>query len=166
VSTPLESLRQHLEFNVEFRQLSKPADWPYPFLCIEDLLLRCGSVFERSTVRPPVEPIPRACFYQCYRLTQRKSRWIYCEGYGHSAHGFPAHHAWVVRDDAPTLAVDLAWADGTPDDTAYIGIPFQRGFVREMHVASKRKQYSVLDTPWARYPLLTGKIQLEDVMWP
>jgi hypothetical protein len=134
---------------------------------MDDLVLRCGSVFRRALLPPPVAPVSRMCFQQCYRLTQRRKHWTYCEGFALSqrAVGLACHHAWVVYDNAPTTAVDLAWAEGTPDDTAYLGIPFQRDFVRQMHLASKRKYFSVLDTPWAHYPLLTGEIQLEDVMW-
>jgi hypothetical protein len=164
----LESLRGQLEFFVSFQRKSKPLDWPYPFVSIEDFVLRHGIVFERSREQPPIPPIPKACFYQSYVLSQRIRRWIYCEGYALTSHslGIAVHHAWVVRDDDPTQAVDLAWEDGTRDDTTYLGIPFRPDFVRSTYKASgRRRLYNVLDTPWVNYPLLTGETRIEDVIW-
>jgi hypothetical protein len=166
--TPLESLRSQLQFFADFRHKTKPADWPYRFASMEDLVLRHGIVFERSLEGPPIPPIPKACFYQSYTLSQRISRWIYCEGYALTSHslGIAVHHAWVVHGDAPTQAVDLAWQEGTRDDTAYLGIPFRPDFVRSMYKASGRKRlYNVLDASWADYPLLTGATRVEDVIW-
>jgi hypothetical protein len=46
-----------------------------------------------------------------------------------------------------------------------MGIPFHAEFVRKTHLASKREFYSVLDTWWQDYPLITGATRIEDVVW-
>jgi len=166
--TPLEALREQMQWNIDFRRRSAPpAD--LRFLCIEDLVLQHGTVFQRAVKRPPVQPIPRSCFAQSYRLATRKgSKWVYCEGYAvcPNSFGIAINHAWVMNPADPGEAHDLAWPlDQTRDITAYIGIPFRPEFVRETHKASGRRDYSVLDTWWQHYPLITGETRIEDVTW-
>lgn len=171
--TALESLHGQMAIAVDFRRSyiareDNAIARRMRFLCMEDAVAQCGRTFVRSTAPPPVHPIPRSCFDQAYRLATRTgSRWIYCEGYAlqPKSLGMTVHHAWVCRADAPEEAHDLAWADGTPEDTAYFGIPFQASFVREVFRAGKRRYHSVLDTWWMNYPLLTGERRIEDVMW-
>lgn len=137
----------------------------YKFICFEEFILKHGQLFPRAAAPPPVRPMPRECFHQSYRLTTRKnSRWIYCEGFGLGSFGMPVHHAWVTKRDAPGEAFDLAWG---PDHTgaAYVGIMFKPEFVRETRAASKDGEFSVLDAWWQRYPLMTGKVKIEDVRW-
>jgi hypothetical protein len=166
IITPLESLREQLCAFRAARRVYRSEDRLHPYACNEDLILRRGRVFEPSGDRPPITPIPRACFDQSYRLTQRRnSPWIYCEGFAINRTGLAVNHAWVIHPDAPNQAVELAWGDELARDCAYLGLPFQRKFVREMHLKSKRQYYSVLDAWWGRYPLLTGEIKLDDVIW-
>lgn len=164
--TPVDNLCAQLEAYRRLGQMAEQANgWKYPFLNMQDLLLKHGRLF-RLSPRRPVKPRPRECFYRAYRLTQRRdSRWVYCEGYGVNGAGLAVHHAWAIRPDQPALAVELAWADATPDETAYIGIPFRREFVRETFHAGKRREYGVLDAWWMSHPILTGAIRLEDVAW-
>jgi hypothetical protein len=161
---PLKSLRLQME---TFTRLYRMQPSERRFLCIEDLVLQHGTVFRRAVLPPPVEPLHQACFQQSYRLATRKgARWVYCEGYALSkAVGLGVLHAWVTRADKPGDAYDLAWDYGTRKDTAYLGIPFRPEYVREVHHASKREMFSVLDAWWMHYPLITGETRVEDVMW-
>jgi hypothetical protein len=61
--------------------------------------------------------------------------------------------------------VDLAWAYGTDQDTAYIGIRFKSQFVRAAHLETNRQLYSVLAGSLQGYRLLTGQTPVEDVIW-
>jgi hypothetical protein len=162
--TPLESLRGQLDLFVTWRRSALGVEQSYPYACAEDLIRQRGVAFERSLDEPPYPVYPRACFDQSYRLTQRRRKWIYCEGFALSPHGIFVHHAWAVHRERPREAVELAWHEGTPDDTAYLGIPFRREFVRDTHIASRRKMYSVLYAYWLDFPLLKGSIEIDDVM--
>lgn len=134
------------------------------FACSEDLVLKRGIVYSPSQKKPPVERLPKACFQQSYRLSQRRnSRWVYVEGFAlMPAIGIATSHAWVADADGPRVAHDLAW---DACDAVYIGIPFERDFVRQMHIASGRKWFSVLDAWWINHPLLTGATRIDDVIW-
>lgn len=163
--TPLENLRAQLEQYQRLGRMAEQANgWAFPFLNMQDLLLKHGRLFRLSERR--MKTVPRACFYQTYRLTQRRdSRWVYCEGYAVNNNGLAVHHAWAIHPAAPADAVELAWDDAAPDDTAYIGLPFRCEFVRQTFHAGKRQYYSVLDAWWMSHPILTGAIRLEDVTW-
>jgi hypothetical protein len=166
--TPLEALHQQMAAHIEFRRLCGTNEG-LRFLCIEDLVKQHGTVFHRSRKRGPTPPVPRLCFAQSYRMATRKgSKWIYCEGYAVCANsiGLAVNHAWVMDPREPGEAYDLAWPrDQTREESAYIGIPFRPEFVRDTHLASGRDMFSVLDTWWLHYPLLTGKVAIEDVIW-
>jgi hypothetical protein len=162
--TPLEALRGQLDMFTHFRRITLDGPQTYPYLCAEDLIQQRGVVFERSLEEPPIHAWPRACFQRSYQLAQRRRKWIYCEGFALSPHGLCVHHAWAIHRDRPRKAVELAWNEGTPDDTAYLGIPFRREFVRDTYAASKRKLYCVLYAYWLDFPLLTGRVKLDDVM--
>lgn len=166
---PMLSLLASLELSVKARRHFHP-DLTTPYACAEDLILRHGRPFNRTEKKPPVEPIPRACFHQAYRLSvaKKNSRWIYCEGYALNNIGLVAHHAWVTPRDCPGDAFDLAWAEERHNDAVYFGCMFKPEFVRETHQSSGKlplKMYSVLDTWWIDYPLLTGEVKVEDVLW-
>jgi hypothetical protein len=164
-TAPLESLRDQLRMYADFRRQGRD-HVRVKYFGIEDLVLQKGIVDPRSMQPPPVRPIPRACFDQSYRLaTRTRAKWVYVEGYALSPDslGLAVHHAWVTPADNPTVAVDLAWDN---PDAVYLGIPFRADFVKRTHQASGSKEYSVLDTWWQHYPLLTGAAAIEDVMWP
>src|SRR4029077_4353599 len=133
------------------------------YWCIEDLILQHGAVFEWRSTR---NPIPRACFQQAYRLAARSgSQWIYVEGFAlHPVVGFAAHHAWVARRDDPRGAVEVAWEDADAN-TAYLGVAFRAAYVREAFRLSGRASFSVLDTPWMGFPVLSGATPIEAVAW-
>lgn len=161
------NLRSQLEMHVNFRRTMVDGDWPHPYLCNEDLVLRQGRAFVRAP-KPPVQVIPKACFALAYRLaTKRDSKWIYCEGYAVNPRfcGMAVNHAWVTRADDPGLAYELAWPFGSAEDTAYYGMALDAAFVKRTHLSSKRQYFSVLDDWWENYPLLTGEVKIEDVMW-
>lgn len=144
----------------------KYGDPSLKYICFEDLIVQHGQFFPRAAAPPPVRPVPRECFSQSYRLTMRKgARWIYCEGFALNEIGMPIHHAWVTKRDAPGEAFDLAWGDERHAEAVYRGIMFKPEFVRETHLASKEGMYSVLDAYWLRYPLMTGKVKIEEVRW-
>lgn len=167
--TALESLLDQMK---KFRELQRVCMGmngikDFRFDGIEDLVLHHGYVFERASRKPPKTPIAKACFQQSYRLAMRSRKWIYCEGVALTSHGLglAVNHAWVCRRDAPTIAHDLAWAEGDRSNTAYMGIPFTREFIREVHLASGRECFGVLDAFWMRHPLITGAIAIENVIW-
>jgi hypothetical protein len=124
------------------------------------LLLQHGRVFEQPT-HGRFTPRPRQCFQRAYEVSQRVgSPYVYCEGYAlHRQTGIPVHHGWVVRRDARSRVIELAWDD--PGGSLYRGICFQRDFVRKTFHAAGRRSYSVLDF-WS--PLLRGDVQLADVI--
>lgn len=158
-----------LELTVKARRHFHP-DLTTPYACAEDLILRHGRTFHRYDGPPPVTPIPRACFQMAYQLccARKKSPWVYCEGFALNNIGLVAHHAWVTPRDHPGDAYDLAWAEERHQDAAYFGCMFKPEFVRETHKSSGRlpvKMFSVLDTWWIDYPLLTGEVKVEDVLW-
>ena len=85
--TAIDDLRKALNLMVRLRQQTAPTDWQRKLMykCNEDLILQHGTVYHRAKRKPPVCPIPKACFQQSYRLATRKgSKWIYVEGFATS----------------------------------------------------------------------------------
>lgn len=156
----LENFQEQMDFFIRARG-ERPAQLIYK--CNEDLVRSHGQFYEPAGTQP-FQPIARACFGQSYRIATRKnSHWTYVEGYAsHPRTGLVVAHAWITRPDAPGQAFDLAW-DGDLSDAIYLGIPFRAGYVRKVHLASKRQYYGVLDAWWMDYPLLTGKTALAEV---
>ena len=157
-----ESLLAYLHQSVAWRKQYGDTSHGWPYICIEDLLLQRGRWYTHQAA--PYQPFPRACYDRAYdHATRRRSRWIYCEGYGLNPRvPLPTAHAWITRADAPGRAFELAWEDAA--GAAYIGIPFRADYVRKVHRASKYKSYSVLDAWWLHYPLLSGETPLESVV--
>ena len=154
------------------RQLVSVRDgvtWPgklegWRFSCNEDLLLKFGSEYRYGENLG--YPIPKACYHQAYSRSVRKnSPWIYVEGMAwRPGVIMPVNHAWVTRADTPGVAYELAW-NGDNAGAVYIGIQFSREYMRKCHLASKASRlYSVLDTWWMDYPLLSGVDKIEEVM--
>jgi len=162
----MEHLRSQLEMWRKCRAANdddRPSGWAFGGL--EDLLLKRGHTFTRATGRPPIEPLPRACFGMSYHVAnRRKTPWLYCEGYAiPRSTGLAMHHGWVVHRDRPTLAHDLAWE---PGEAVYLGFIFDMNYVREVYRASGRRQYSVLTAYWIDCPLITGATALDSVTIP
>lgn len=161
----MAALRKYLRTVAEFKSATMAPPRPYKYKSLEHFLLTEGQEFTPATTAPPVVRIPRLCFHQSYRLASRRnSRWIYCEGYAiNRATGIPLQHAWVVHRDIPNVAHDLAWDVCGRGDVAYLGIAFDTAYVRKVHIASKRKEWSVICAWWMDFPLLTGETDLADV---
>jgi len=159
----IDQLRTYLEQFVALHHSIEP-DRKMRFACIEDLILQHGSEYILSHVKHPAQP--SGCFARAYRLATRyPHRWIYVEGYA-LAPGvpIPLQHAWVSPVDSPGTAVELAW--GKPNQApAYLGVPFKPSYIKSVFIASKRQWLSALDTFWLRYPLITGKVRIEDVIY-
>lgn len=79
--------------------------------------------------------------------------------------GLAMEHAWLTQVDTPGCAYDPTWPDAVIAEAAYIGIAFRSEYVREMHLRSRKQQFSVLITPWAGWPLLTGQDKIKKVMY-
>ena len=131
----------------------------------EELILRHGRVFPRAKTAPALR-IPKACFQLSYRMaTKLRSQWVYCEGFAISRRlGLAIHHAWATPADGSGEAFDSAWDDGL-GDSCYLGIPFTVDFIKITRKQSKWQYYSVLDSFWNDFPLLTGAVKIENVIW-
>jgi hypothetical protein len=160
-------LLAQLEFSVKAAEYFYPRRKSAPYWCAEDFILKHGQTFRRAAMPPPVLPIPRACFQQSYELcTKKRSRWIYCEGFALSELGLVVHHAWVTPRERPGEAYDLAWSEERHRNPAYMGCAFRPEFVRDTYKSSgKLNELSVLYAWWAGFPLLTGAVEIEDVIW-
>jgi hypothetical protein len=125
----------------------------------QDLIVREGIGF--TPHRTVAHPEPRACFHSSYAAATRAgSPYLYCEGYAFNQDlPLTIHHAWLVRKDDPLRAIETAWKQ---PGRAYLGLAFQARFVRLMR--KRTRQYSVLEAWMIRYPLLYGKIPLEDAI--
>ncbi len=180
-----ESIREFLRTEVESRRrfalLGTTTDGPErnpkrikppAYYGMADLIVQHGQPFQPK-------PLPRGhklntfakqCFFNCYRAIARKTTpWVYVEGYAVTDKLFmPVHHAWLTRKDDMSVAYDPTWQINlsdtwTPENSLYLGIPIRREYVIEMHRLSRRQWFSVFDTWWADYPLLTGKVKLEAI---
>jgi hypothetical protein len=137
------------------------------FLCVEDLVLQYGAVYTPSQL-PHDHGLPRypkACFQNARTAAVciRKS-WVYVEGYAVSG-GSSIHHAWLTRTDAPGCAFDPTWNHDFDPERVYLGIPVRREYVVEIYKLSKQQYCGVFDAWWAKWPILTGKVAIEDVRW-
>lgn len=176
-SEKLEAVQAALRQQMEMFVLARRTVWAegladvdkLRYVCNEDLVLKHGRTFTRA--HSPFVPMPKACFSRSYDIATRKANpkgWIYCEGYAIAPKcPMAVNHAWLTRADTPDLAYEVAWDWGGAEDTVYFGMAFEADYVRKVHYASKRQFYSVLDHWWGAnsYPLLTGEVKIEDVMW-
>jgi hypothetical protein len=137
----------------------RPAGFLYS--SIEDFVLKHGTMYTKAQSSRFI-PRPKECFGRAYTVATRKgSPWIYVEGYAVNSNvGLPVPHAWVTQADTPGEAFELAWDDA---DSVYLGIAFRPEYVRQVHIASKRKNYSVLDAWWIDFPLISGVQDLAEV---
>jgi len=161
----LQSLKEQLGHMVTLRK-GMGAD--YRFCGNEDLVLQVGTVYSYAPIPKGIE-LPnyvRACFYNAYKAVSRRQKgWIYVEGFALNTIGMAIHHAWLTHEDFPGKAFDPTWSEHDLESNAvYMGIPFRREYVVEMHKRSKRQYFSVLDCHWAGWPLLTGTERVEDVI--
>jgi hypothetical protein len=142
----IEELRCFLRAQTE---IAKMGDLPllHGYRGLADFVEQNGQAFEWGPLPPFVERgIIKQCFLNCMQLAQRKSRFIYCEGYACSL--IPVHHAWCY-DLETGLIVDPTWPE---PGSAYFGIPFDTLFAASM--TARRGSYGILDYYEARWPLL------------
>lgn len=162
--TPMECLRTQLQQAVNLRLSGvwpkPPKDWR--FRCMEDLVLQHGREYKPAPITWATTP--RMCFHNSYnRATRRNSRWMYVEGYAlRPPLQMAIHHCWLTQADAPESAFDQAW--GYDPTATYLGVPVAAPYVSSCHKLSGGKQYSVFDTYWMDFALLSGKHRIEDVM--
>ena len=144
---------------------------PPVYYGMADLILQHGQIFTAQKLPPKnrLSSFAKQCFYNCNRAIARKTTpWIYVEGYAWmDGIIMPVHHAWLTHKSYPGIAFDPTWEgnfdDYDPAKTAYLGIAIRREYVIEMFRLSRRQWFSVFDTWWAQYPLLTGKVKIEAV---
>jgi hypothetical protein len=163
----LDGLRSYMRAVVSMHRENQfgLATYGYRYCCMEELLLEHGRVYEYR--RAPWTPFPRQCYQSSYqRTTRRGSPWIYVEGVAiNPVVPLPVEHAWISRESDPAGAFELAWDyDLQPHEGHYVGVPFKSEYVREVFRAGKRQNYGVLNCWWIHFPLLSGKVSIEDVL--
>jgi hypothetical protein len=165
---PTDCFLAHLKASVHLRREmagNRTGEMPpVRFYGAEDLVLQHGQNFVPAR-RSPLVVEPRECFRRSYfAATRRGSRWIYTEGFGYRPNfGLAIHHAWLTRADTPGVAYDVAWEE--TGDVLYLGVPLRADYVRQVFESSGKQQFGVLMAHWLKYPLLTGKLDIESVIW-
>lgn len=157
----ITSIQQYLKWRddaqksfIEAGHINMPPDFKYA--TIEGLVLAHGRPFEYA-------PKPRKyrkgkikeCFSNAFNLANNyPDELTYVEGF---ACGIIAvNHAWCV--DKNLRVVDNTWK---PDQSKeYFGIPFEIEFVCETIL--RKKTYGVLEDWESDFPLLRGKIDIND----
>lgn len=94
----------------------------------------------------------KQCFANATELMLlNNNRFIYTEGYAirRNLGIVVGEHAWVLDKDNNYSVVDNTWEN--PEDSIYLGIPFQEQFVIE--AAVKRGYYGLLDDWQNQWPL-------------
>lgn len=166
----IENLKDQLEVVVGMRKQMRSIPPGTRFWGNEDLVLQWGTAFTKSPEEPPGKRIPKTCYDSSYKAANRRGgKWVYCEGFGiQRGLSLAMPHAWVARPgdltDVLPGAHDLAWED----DAVYLGIPFRQEYVRKVRLAPmsrKLNNFAVLDCWWLQWPLLTGEVKVEDVIW-
>jgi hypothetical protein len=127
----------------------------------EELLLKHGIDFAPPTGLPKgLKYGPwRECFSNAAKLVlDNPTEYAYVEGFAYRI-VMPMVHAWVI--DRAGNAIDLTWREPAGDE--YLGIPFKTSFLFKTMAATG--VYGTLLENWAEnFPLLTGKIPLEDAV--
>jgi hypothetical protein len=100
----------------------------------------------------------KQCFYNAYNAMLDHDGLIYCEGFAQGA-VIPVLHAWCVTEDG--RVVDPTWKVGSE----YIGVPFSSCYVMERFLR-QRQSISLIDDFSAHWPLLSGKVDVADVIHP
>jgi hypothetical protein len=127
---------------------------------------RYGSEFTPAplTEQHGLRSHPSACFGNAYNAAIPKgSPWIYVEGYGIGRlDRIGILHAWLTRADTPGVAFDPTWKPVKDDGIVYVGIPFRSEYL--VKARRRSKKYGLLDAWEDRWPLLTGRDAIDDVI--
>lgn len=131
----LAELKQYLQDRVTLLKEIRPNQgWKY--LGFEELLLDCGTVMQAQSMPKDIKRgLPRSCYYNSQKLAFKQNNFTYVEGYA-VAEGvsIPLVHAWLMTPDG--YAIDPTW--DTPG-IAYLGIPFDTGWVKSILAARKQQ---------------------------
>lgn len=147
-----EFLRGFLDMEQEARRMWR-IDGPkgYHYNSFADFLLR-EARFWTAQQLPARYPsmIPRACYWNAWKLAKRFRSLRYVEGYAYGGL-IPVMHAWCVdRDDR---VIDPTWA-GVYDDlteVAYFGVVVPREYLREHGpgvIDDWQNHWPLMKRPW------------------
>ena len=165
------TIQNYLKVHVDLRTQHKSMDMReagYAYSCMEDFVLREGTLYTEMSERVYKPGIPRYCFHNAYVAASRsRGKLRYCEGYALGSL-MPVPHGWCIDPDG--RVVDVTWCgDGDTTDidsgryipapgNEYLGICFPIEYVRKIRKATTGA--AVIDNWEQNWPLL--RTPLED----
>lgn len=148
-----------LETLIEISRLVEEHQNPQKMLCLHGYVVRHGTSFPYRSLPSHIPRMElKECFSNSLELIQSFPELIYCEGYASCV--VPIHHAWCIDSDG--YVVDPTWLEESAVNAEYIGVPMDTDFV--INYVCNRGYYGVLDDWQNRFPILSGKYDISDVI--
>ncbi len=171
-SAALAGTLAHLRVMLDVRRQIRP-DAAVAYLGAEDFVLRHGLVFGQPVKTPLKLGMIKGCFANAANVAIYDDRYTYCEGFAVSqaSYPFPVLHAWLADRDGALH--EVTWSrrrnNFHPGSAAYIGVPFDREYVRAQ-VVQYRTWIAMLDNYQSRHRLLIEPAEAERAIaavdWP